>query len=634
MKKSDPVDPFEKLIRNVRMRLAEGEQIRRTLPGWGRLAMDRPLPFLCVYRRPLKSRDNASFRLVTSEASYLISSPNRKNREGIAGLVGAVAENMGREYGRFLILEIWPGPHPTVEGPAGAGIQPPAITLLAPREEGTEGLTDQFEEALRKIRVYKTKAKVTVVEKARRWPPGMKSMAPVPPEGSPKCLVYGLEISPVYLDPETGEPFPHVLRVFRRGLSIALRRFFYAFAQSHTRADPEHFHSLGRRAMVKAVWETDRILAETSESYEFLLQLTPVNGERAWSRFEGSRFQKVPAFHYRPQPADPVVLKRNLFKAPVERIEDPSLALIFRQKIEEVDRQITMLQDRNTPDFLPESIQLFGEVNDDLHELAVQILEGIPARSREAASGTSLDAEAFAQRAREEIAYLKQGRSEVSARVEVRPDVTGLLVSSGNLLVSSGTRIPSSRVEALLQHEVGTHVLTYHNGKAQKLRLLSAGFAGYDALQEGLAVLAEYLVGGLSRPRLRLLAGRVAAARCLLDGATFIDTFRVLRGTYGFAARTAFTITVRTYRSGGLTKDSVYLLGLKQVLEYVGKKGEIEPLYVGKIALEHVPIVLELTWRNVLIPPPMIPRFLNRPEAIARLDKLRQGVSVLDLLKG
>ena len=592
------------------------------------------MPFLCVYRRPLRSKDNATFRLVTSEASYLISSSERKNREGIAGLVGAVAETMGGKYGRFLILEIWAGPRPAVEEPAGAGIQPPAFTLLAPRDNGTAELTDQFEEALRKIKIYKRKPKVSVVERSRRWPSGLSSIAPVQSDGSPECLVYGIEVSPVYLDPKTGEPFPNVLRLLRRNLSIALRRFFYAFAQSHTSADPAHFHALGRRAMVKAVWETDRILAETSEAYEFLLQLTPVNGEQAWSRFESSRFQKVPAFHYRPQPADPVVLKRNLYKAPVERIEDPSLALIFRQKIEEVDRQITMLQDRNTAHFLPESIQLFGEVDDDLHDLAVQMLEQIPPRSREGSTGGSLDAEAFAQRAREEIAYLKQGRPEVSARVEVRPDVTGLLVSSGNLLVSSGSRIPSSRVEALVQHEVGTHVLTYHNGKAQKLRLLSAGFAGYDALQEGLAVLAEYLVGGLSRPRLRLLAARVAAARCLLDGATFIDTFRVLQGKYGFAAKTAFTITVRTYRGGGLTKDSVYLLGLKQVLEYVGKRGQLEPLYVGKIALEHVPIVRELTWRNVLIPPPMIPRFLGRPESISRLEKLRRGVTVLDLLKG
>ncbi len=75
-------------------------------------------------------------------------------------------------------------------------------------------------------------------------------------------------------------------------------------------------------------------------------------------------------------------------------------------------------------------------------------------------------------------------------------------------------------------------------------------------------MLAEYLVGGLSRPRLRLLAARVLATRHMIDGATFVDTFRELDGLYGFDRRTAFTIAMRIYRGGGLTKDAVYLRGL------------------------------------------------------------------------
>jgi uncharacterized protein (TIGR02421 family) len=176
-------------------------------------------------------------------------------------------------------------------------------------------------------------------------------------------------------------------------------------------------------------------------------------------------------------------------------------------------------------------------------------------------------------------------------------------------------------------------VLTYHNGRAQRFRLLASGLAGYDSLQEGLAVLAEYLVGGLNAPRLRLLAGRVVAARCLVDGASFVDTFRVLHHEHGFAGRIAFTITVRTHRSGGLTKDAVYLRGLRQILEYLARGGELAPLYVGKIAVEHISIIRELTWRGVLLPPPMTPRYLDDPDAQARLIDLRQGRTVVDLLQ-
>lgn len=74
------------------------------------------------------------------------------------------------------------------------------------------------------------------------------------------------------------------------------------------------------------------------------------------------------------------------------------------------------------------------------------------------------------------------------------------MVSRGGLLIHRNTRLPASRVEALLQHEVGTHLLRYNNGRAQPFRQLYSGLAGYEALQEGHGVLAEYLSGGPDRP--------------------------------------------------------------------------------------------------------------------------------------
>lgn len=46
-------------------------------------------------------------------------------------------------------------------------------------------------------------------------------------------------------------------------------------------------------------------------------------------------------------------------------------------------------------------------------------------------------------------------------------------------------------------------------------------------------MLSEYLVGGLSKPRLRLLAGRVWAVHMMLE-ATFIDTFKLTKD-HGFS---------------------------------------------------------------------------------------------------
>ena len=394
-----------------------------------------------------------------------------------------------------------------------------------------------------------------------------------------------------------GELYPLILRALRRGLSLALRRTFYEFMRKHTTHRPRHYQVLGRRAVVKAVWEVDRQLAEVSESFDFLLAVTPTNAEQAWRDFERNRYAVTPAFQYRPLPADPLALKRRLYSTPIERVEDPALSLLLRQKQDELDRQITMLIDANTRRFVHGSLQLYGGVEDDLKELADQLIERLPPRTREDSKSGHVDAVVFAKRAEEEIAYYRQRWPDLDARVHLREDLGGsLMVSRGSLLVGRQARIPASRVEPLLQHEIGTHVVTYHNGRAQPFRQLCSGLAAYEAFQEGLAVLAEFLVGGLSRPRLRLLAARVIAIRHMIAGATFVDTYRELDGRYGFDRRTAFTVTMRTFRGGGLTKDAVYLRGLCQILKYLSDDGEFGPLLVGKIASDHISIVRELQW--------------------------------------
>jgi uncharacterized protein (TIGR02421 family) len=208
-----------------------------------------------------------------------------------------------------------------------------------------------------------------------------------------------------------------------------------------------------------------------------------------------------------------------------------------------------------------------------------------------------------------------------------------MMVSGQQLLIGGRTRVARRRVDALLQHEIGTHLVTRYNGHQQPFQQLEVGLAGYDGLQEGLAVLAEYLVGGLSRHRMRVLAARVVAAHHLLEGALFVDTFRVLNRNLTFSQRTAYTITMRIYRGGGLTKDAVYLRGLLQILRYLREGGELQPLFIGKVASAHLPLVAELSARGIIKPPALRPRYLERPDAQKRLDRLREGMKPLDLVQ-
>jgi uncharacterized protein (TIGR02421 family) len=362
-----------------------------------------------------------------------------------------------------------------------------------------------------------------------------------------------------------------------------------------------------------------------------LLHVTPVNAPQAWERFRFSKFERHPEFLYRPRPIDPALMKRELYSIPIEQIEDPTLTHIYEEKQNELDRQITLIADRNTARFLYGSRQLFGDIEADLLVLAENILQQISAHLPDDRGNDFLKPEQFAELARNEIDYYRSQDENFTARVEVRDDITGILVSKGNFLIGADARVPRLYIDATLAHEIGTHVVTYYNGQQQPLREFYTGMSGYESLQEGLAVLAEYLSGGLSRPRLRILAGRVIAVQSIYQGASFIETFRLLHDQYSFSQSVAFNISMRVYRGGGYTKDVIYLRGLMKILSYLSQDGDLEMLLLGKISHEQLLLVEELQWRKILSPAVLRPRYLDKPETQQRLARIREGVSILEL---
>ena len=255
----------------------------------------------------------------------------------------------------------------------------------------------------------------------------------------------------------------------------------------------------------------------------------------------------------------------------------------------------------------------------------------IPARGP---SGRSVTAGAFAEAARMEFDRYRAVYRDFPVHLEVRGDISELMVSFGRLLIPGDAAIRADRVEPLLHHEVGTHVVTYQNGARQPLTLLTIGLPGYDETQEGLAVLAEYLTGGLDPRRLRVLAARVVAVGRMLAGAGFLEIFESLRDEYGMPARTAWSVAIRVVVGGGSVKDAIYLRGIIRILEALAEGISLDVLFVGKLALDHIPLIQDLLDRKVLQPPWVRPRWLDVPGARERLDRLRAGVSIADLYEG
>jgi uncharacterized protein (TIGR02421 family) len=253
---------------------------------------------------------------------------------------------------------------------------------------------------------------------------------------------------------------------------------------------------------------------------------------------------------------------------------------------------------------------------------------------QQAPSSRSVTAGAFAEAARAEFERYRARCSDFPSHVEVREDISELMVSFGRLLIPEAASFRADRVEPLLHHEVGTHVVTYHNGASQPLKLLTMGLPGYDETQEGLAVLAEYLSGGLDPGRLRVLAARVVAIGEMLDGAEFLEIFESLRTDHRIPTRTAWSIAIRVVGGGGSVKDAIYLRGIARLLDTLAEGSSLDVLFVGKLALDHVPLIQDLLDRGVLHPPRVRPRWLDVPGAQERLDRLREGASVTDLYEG
>src|SRR5690606_16554552 len=146
--------------------------------------------------------------------------------------------------------------------------------------------------------------------------------------------------------------------------------------------------------------------------------------------FKKNEFRKAPVFHYRPMPIDPELIKRKLYNLPIEKISDPTIAFLFRDKRKEIDRMLNMLSEREKPDFMHSSLQLFGRVDKQLVEVAKSLLLSTPPPS-EQSKQESVRAKAFGTTARSELAYLQQQFPGMNREVRIREYIEGILVSKG-----------------------------------------------------------------------------------------------------------------------------------------------------------------------------------------------------------
>ncbi len=368
--------------------------------------------------------------------------------------------------------------------------------------------------------------------------------------------------------------------------------------------------------------QVDQDLARMDARIDWLMALSPIGNQALWEGFEASGRQQIGPLQYIDLEIDLHEARQELLALPVDQIESPLLSTLLAEKQREIERQIQLVRLRGTEGFVAASIELFGDVEPPLLELANQVLESVkPGEPLQADAGIDEVSAAVD----EELAWYRDTSDDFRFDVVIDPDLNSMMmVSHGVLYVDANLRLPHARVQPLIQHEVGTHLVTRYNGQCQALVQLKVGLAHYDPLQEGLGVLAEYLAGYLPGERLRVLAARVVATDMAIHGSDVPEIFDLLHVTHGMPTDDAFDVAVRARRGGGLTKDAVYLRGLRDLMDYLRDGGDLSALFAGKFALAHVTALDQLMEHGWVVPPAVLPRYFSAPGFAGRLQRCRQ----------
>jgi uncharacterized protein (TIGR02421 family) len=184
----------------------------------------------------------------------------------------------------------------------------------------------------------------------------------------------------------------------------------------------------------------------------------------------------------------------------------------------------------------------------------------------------------------------------------VDPALTSKAAAGANRVRIRGLTCFSAKDTAqLLQHEFFVHTLSMRNGRAQPhFKSLGLGAPRTTVAQEGLALFAELITTSIDINRLRRIAFRVEAIQRALDGADFLEIFKLFLDEGGQNEQEAFYSAMRIFRGGDVrghvafTKDSIYLSGLLLIHTFLRKSIQVGKvfyphyLFAGRLALHDI----------------------------------------------
>ncbi len=413
-------------------------------------------------------------------------------------------------------------------------------------------------------------------------------------------LVLATEIKKVYCNEITGDDYPNIIKTLQKGFKKAILNNANFFNQKHSDWEYQVKAKLLDKTMDSSILKVDKKLFSLLKGFELLTFVNPINNIQEKKRFFKSKCTEIPNFKYNPIKINPFELKQKLSNLKVQDISDVSIRHLYESVINSYFDKIDMLSEIGTPKFLYNSLRYFGrpskkDIKNAHYFLHLPDVAGEPKRS------PSLGVE-------EAMVLFKEGLKSYGfkSRIEKSNHVISqvmVLNAKKTILFRSDAKFTKGQINALIEHEIGVHMVTTMNSNNQKLNLFNLGLPVNTMTQEGLAILSEYLSGNISMKRLKKLAYRVIIVDMMCDGADFIECYNFLLNDHGLNKDEAFSVVTRIFRGGGFTKDYLYLSGFVKILHFWEKDNDLTPLLIGKTSLDFYHTINEMMQREMIQKP-------------------------------
>ena len=424
-------------------------------------------------------------------------------------------------------------------------------------------------------------------------------------------LVLATEVKKVYCNELTGDDYPNIIKSLQQQLKIRILNNANFFSQNNSNWEHNLKSKLLDKTMESSILKVDKELYQLLKNFELLAFVNPNNNIKEKKRFFKNQCSEPPKFKYSPIKINPFELKQKLSNLRVQDISDVSIRHMYESVINSYFDKIDLLSSLNTPKFLYNSLRYFGrpskkDIQNAHYFLHLPEVSGEPKRS----PSLGVDDAMISFKKGLEM-YGFESKIEKSNRVISQVMV---LNAKKTILFNPTAKFTRGQINALVEHEIGVHMVTTMNSNAQKLHIFNLGLPVNTMTQEGLAILAEYLSGNISMKRLKKLAYRVIVVDMMCHGADFIECYNFLVNGHNLDQDDAFSVVTRIFRGGGFTKDYLYLSGFVKILRMWENDQDLEPLLVGKTSLEFHSVISEMIQREMVQKPIYVTNSFKNPE--------------------